>query len=171
MTRRPHVAWIGALAALFAGLTLAGFAAAQQTRETGRTHRDWREGCEPEPDGGELCFIFQRVMRDGRPAANVTIGYKDRGRTPTAVINMPLGVALLPDGLRLETDKGVVGWAPFRFCDKRGCHVELELGAELLRSMKSGGEAWLIVRDLKGRPMRLSFSLLGFTAGMDALKR
>lgn len=162
-----------ALAAFGLVLLLAapGVGQAQQVRETGRVHQDWREGCEPDVGGGELCFIYQRVRRDGRAAANVTIGYKGGRKTPIAVINMPLASALLPDGLRIETDKGVVGWAPFRFCDKRGCHVEMDLDPLLLRSMKAGAKAWLIVRDLKGRQTRLPLSLLGFTAGLEALSK
>lgn len=138
---------------------------------TGRVYRDWQEACEPQGQGAKVCFIYQQVSHNGRPAANVTIGYKARSKGPVAVINMPLGAILLPDGLRIETDKGVDGWAPFLFCDVRGCHVETELAPDLLRAMQAGAEAWLVVRDLRGQQLRLRFSLLGLTAGLDALRR
>jgi len=90
---------------------------------------------------------------------------------PVTVINMPLGAVLLPDGLRIETDKGVEAWFPFRFCDVRGCHVEAEIEPSLLAAMRAGAEGWLIVRDLNGKPVRLRFSLLGLTSGLEALRR
>jgi len=140
-------------------------------RGTGRAHRDWQEACEPEARGAVICFIYQQLRHNGRAAANVTIGYKKQSKGPVAVINMPLGAILLPDGLRIETDKGVDGWAPFQFCDVRGCHVETELAPDLLQAMQAGVEAWLVVRDLRGEPLRLRFSLLGLTAGLEALRR
>ena len=138
-------------------------------RETGRVHRDWKEACEVEGPGKEICFIYQQVQLNGRSAANVTVGFKAKAKQPVAVINMPLGAILLPDGLRIETDKGVDGWAPFLFCDQRGCHVETEIAPDLLRAMQSGSAAWLVVRDLRGEALRLEFSLLGFTAGLKSL--
>lgn len=176
MTRR-----LALLAAALALFSVEPYATAQSSppkagavdtaQDTGRIHRDWQEACEPEGAGAEVCFIYQQVRHNGRPAANVTIGYKARSKGPVAVINMPLGAILLPDGLRIETDKGVDGWAPFLFCDARGCHVETELAPDLLQAMQAGAEAWVVVRDLRGQQLRLRFSLLGLTAGLDALRR
>lgn len=154
-----------------AGAAVAAQAVGQDARETGRTHRDWQEACEPAAGGGEVCFIFQRLNLRGRTAANVTIGYKESARGPVAVVNMPLAAVLLPDGLRIETDGGVDGWAPFRFCDPRGCHVEMELEPRLLAALQAGREAWLVIRDLKEQEVRLRFSLLGLTAGLTSLRR
>lgn len=151
--------------------TTAFAAAGQEARETGRVHRDWQEACEPGDGGREVCFIFQRLSYRGRTAANVTIGYKSISAGPVAVINMPLGAVLLPDGLRIETDGGVEGWAPFRFCDVRGCHVETELEPKLLAALKAGSQGWLVFRDLKEQEIRLPFSLIGLTAGLQSLSR
>ncbi|MEQ9123136.1 MAG: invasion associated locus B family protein [Alphaproteobacteria bacterium] len=154
-----------------AALCLAATAATAQTvRETDRIHQDWREACESR-SGGELCFIFQRLQHQGRAAANVTIGYKPGVRGPVAVFNLPLGAVALPDGLRLESDKDVDAWAPFLFCSERGCHAELELEQRLLAALRAGAKADVIVRELGGREIRLEMSLLGLTAGLDALKR
>lgn len=139
-------------------------------RDTGRIHRDWKEACEAEARGQEVCFIYQQIQHSGRSAANVTVGYKGQSTQPVLVVNMPLGAILLPDGLRIETDKGVDGWAPFLFCDVRGCHVETEIAPDLLSAMQSGASAWLIVRDLRGQALRLKFSLLGFTGGLKSLR-
>ncbi len=165
--KRAAIAIVAVLLATLA----AGDGAAQTVRETGRVHQDWREACENAPGAKDVCFLFQRVKQDGRSAANVTIGYKDGVPGPVFVINLPLGEILLPDGLRIETDRDVDGWAPFRFCDARGCHVEMEIEPELLAALKEGAEAALVVRSLKGEPVRLPFSLLGLTAGLEAVRR
>lgn len=159
------------IAALLLGAAWAAPAAGQTVEETGARHGDWQEACEADPPQGEVCFIFQRLRLDGRVAANLTVGYKPPAFGPVAVVNMPLGAVLLPEGLRFETDQDVDGWAPFRFCDRRGCHVETEIEPKLLDAMQRGLEAWLVVRDLNGRQLRLPFSLRGFTAGLHALRR
>lgn len=158
---------LAAAAAVVAPLTVA----AQAPRDTGATHQDWREACEPVSAGREVCFIYQRLAYQGRTAANVTIGYKPNVAGPVMVVNMPLGAVLLPDGLRIETDRNVDGWAPFRFCDTRGCHVETELEPRLVAALRAGGKAWLAFRDLREEEVRLPFSLLGLTAGLNALAR
>jgi len=163
----PNVRTALALAALCLAATAA---TAQAVRETDRVHQDWREACESS-SGAELCFIFQRLQHQGRTAANVTIGYKPSVRGPVAVFNLPLGAVALPDGLRLESDRNVDAWAPFLFCSERGCHAELELEPPLLDALKAGAEAAVVVRELGGREIRLQMSLLGLTAGLDALKR
>ena len=146
-------------------------AEAQNVRETGRTFRDWNEACEADDQGREVCFIFQRVSFKGRQVANVTLGYKQGKSGPVAVINMPLGAIHLPDGLRLRTDQGVDGWAPFKFCDKRGCHVELEVEQQVLAAMQAGTNGWLLFYDLRRQPIQLPISLRGLTAGLQSLRR
>ena len=152
-------------------LAMPGVAGAQAVEETGARHGDWQEACEQDPRKGRICFIFQRLRFEGRVAANLTVGYKPPAFGPVAVINMPLGAVLLPEGVRIETDQDVLGWAPFRFCDRRGCHVETEIEPKLLDAMQKGLDASLLVRDLNGRELRLPFSLRGFTAGLRALRR
>lgn len=166
--RACFVGWAVVLAAL--AFAMPAFAQGAGVRETGRAFKDWQEACEP-ASRGEVCFIFQRLRFNGRSAANFTIGYKPGVRSAVAVINMPLGAILLPEGLRIVTDSGVEGWAPFRFCDQRGCHVETELDARLLGALRADVGANLIFRDLRGREIRLPVSLRGLTAGLESLRR
>lgn len=165
MTRRLVIGALGCLLAFSAQ-----YAAAQGVRQTGRVFQDWSEACERSGEGAEVCFFFQRVSYKGKQVANFTLGRK-AGRTgPVAVINMPLGAVHLPDGLRIRTDQGVDGWGPFQFCDKRGCHVELEIEAQLLNAMKAGRDGWLLFYDLRRKPIQLPFSLRGLTAALQSLR-
>jgi invasion protein IalB len=144
---------------------------AQSVRETTRVFQDWREGCEARTDTNEVCFIFQRLSYQDRPAANIMVGFKLGQTVPIAVINLPLGAILLPDGLRIKIDQGIDGWAPFRFCDQLGCHVEMEIEDKLFEAMKNGLKGVLAFRDLNGREIEVSLSLRGFTAGFKAIQR
>mgnify|MGYP003700954359 CR=1 FL=1 len=140
-------------------------------KETGRSFRDWREACEPaRRGGGEVCFAFQRLQYKGKTAANFSVGFKGGRNTPTAVVNMPLGAILLPEGLRIIVDNGMEAWAAFRSCDRAGCHVETEIESKLLDAMKAGADATIVVRDLEGREVRLTLSLRGFTAALDGIR-
>ena len=168
MGRCSIARWI--LAGLLA-LAPLGAAHAQSVQDTGRGSRDWREGCEAVAGGRQVCFIYQRLQHNARNAANVTVGYKPYASGPVLVVNLPLGVILLPEGLRIDTDRGVDGWMPFRFCDQRGCHAELELEPRLLQAMREGSDAWLVFRDLREQQIRLPVSLRGFTAALGGLRR
>jgi len=156
------------VAALLCSL-IPGVAAAQTVRETGKTHEDWREACEGQPDGSELCFIYQRLKLNGRTAGNVTIGYKAQIEGPIAVFNLPLGSVSLPEGLRVESDKGVDAWTPYIFCSERGCHAEMELRPRLLAALRAGAVADVVVRELRGPEARLKMSLIGLTAGLQSV--
>lgn len=172
MKIRKLLALVGlASALLLLDAAAASAAIAQSVRQTGRAFRDWSEACEPAAQGREVCFIYQRVAYKGRAVANVTIGFKGGKANPIAVINMPLGAVRLPDGLRLQTDKGVDGWGAFQFCDKRGCHVEMEIEPKLLNAMRAGADGWLTFYDLRRQRIRLPLSLRGFTAGLQSLRR
>ena len=168
MIRALHVIAAMALAMI---VVLGSVAEAQSVRQTGRTFRDWTEACEAGDQGQEVCFIFQRVSYKGKQVANITLGFKPGKRGPVAVINMPLGAVHLPDGLRVRTDQGVDGWGAFKFCDKRGCHVELDVEPQLLAAMQAGSNGWLLFYDLRREAIQLPFSLRGLTAGLQSLQR
>jgi invasion protein IalB len=159
------------IALLLLALITSTPAVSQSVRETKRVFQDWQEGCEGSSDSNEVCFIFQRLSYQDRPAANIMVGFKQPQAKPMAVINLPLGAVLLPDGLRIKIDKGVDGWAPFRFCDKLGCHVEIEIDDKLFLAMKAGLNGVLAFKDLNGREIEVPLSLRGFTAGLTAIKR
>lgn len=165
MIRRFIVAALGCFLAFSASV-----AAAQGIRQTGRAFQDWSEACETNGQGQEVCFFFQRVSYKGKQVANFTLGRKSGRAGPVAVINMPLGVVHLPDGLRVRTDQGVDGWGAFQFCDKRGCHVELEIEPQLLSAMRAGSNGWLLFYDLRRKPIQLPFSLRGLTAALQSLR-
>lgn len=160
-------------AAVSLGLIVAisSIAEAQSVRQTGRTFRDWTEACEAGAQGREICFVFQRVSYRGKQVANITLGFKPGKSGPVAVINMPLGAIHLPDGLRVRTDQGIDGWGPFKFCDTKGCHVELDIEPQLLAALKAGTNGWLLFYDLRREPIQLPFSLRGLTAGLQSLRR
>ena len=163
-----HVVTAMALAII---VVLSSTAEAQSVRQTGRTFRDWTEACEAGGQGREICFIFQRVSYQGKPVANITLGFKPGKNSPVAVINMPLGAIHLPDGLRVRTDQNIDGWGAFKFCNQKGCHVELDVEPQLLAAMQAGSNGWLLFYDLRREAIQLPFSLRGLTAGLQSLRR
>jgi invasion protein IalB len=156
---------------VMASILTVSAASSQGFRETGRTHQDWREACEADGRGVELCFVYQRLRHQGRTSAILTVGHKPNRQGPVLVVNMPLGAILLPDGLRIQIDNGVEGWTAFQFCGEGGCHAEIEIEPKLLNAMMAGADALLVVSDRNRRAVRLPFSLRGFTAGLRGLRR
>ena len=122
---------------------------------------DWHLAC---ADGA--CVIATRVLAaDGSEVLRVEAG----GRPAVLSVVTPLGLHL-PDGLAAGIGAGTTREAPWRTCGpKDGCRAELPLDAELLAALRRERAGSVTLTLVEGVPVRLGFSLMGFSAAFAAL--
>ena len=82
---------------------------------------------------------------------------------------LPLGVSL-PGGVSITVDDGQPVRLRYERCDGAGCVAPLALGQELIAALKGGRWARVAFFDPSGQEISVPVSLLGFTAGFNALR-
>lgn len=138
-----------------------------------QTFKDWELRCEkPEGADEERCFLFQNVMlkKGNQQLLHVAVGYLQNVDRPVAVLTLPLGISL-PPGVELKVDAGEPMPLQVEHCLAQGCRVLLGLDDKLLRILKAGNEARVTFHDGARRPIAVPLSLMGFTAGFNALPK
>lgn len=139
------------------------------------THGDWELRCIRVEEGQpEPCSLYQLLSDEGgNPVAEFNIfDLPDDGQiTAGATIVSPLETLLTP-GLRLRVDDNAGAQYPFAFCQQIGCFVRLGLTSEDIDAFRAGGEAivGIVPMQAPGTVVELSASLVGFTAGFEALE-
>ena len=144
-------------------------------QENAQKFKDWSARCET-PKGGkhESCFIFQRLVTkkdDGFvPVLHVLVGYITPDGEPGLFATVPLGVSL-PPGVQLSID----GDAPVSFgyshCSNQGCLAALALTGALIAKLKAGNSAVVTFYTGSHKPVSITVSLQGFTAGFNSLRK
>lgn len=132
----------------------------------------WRSRCE-ETRGKVIggCFIYQDlVLREGgQRVLQFAAGYTESTPDPIALISLPLGISL-PPGVILKVDDGKATSVMVERCEPTGCRAGLKLDASLMRALRTGRQLNVSFRDAERKPIEVSLSLGGFSAGLDALK-
>ena len=152
-------------------LALLASGAVQAKPEHGQTFRNWTARCETAPGTNiERCFIFQNLVlkKSGQRLVHVAIGYLAANGQAAAVVTLPLGISL-PPGVSISVDGGDAAKIVIERCDANGCVGTLGLGDELIADLKRGSEARIYFHDATRRRIAVPVSLMGFTAGFNAL--
>jgi len=134
---------------------------------------DWRLQCEkPEGADEDRCVLFHNIMlkKGNQQLLNVAVGYLQNVDRPVVVLTLPLGISL-PLGVELKVDGGKPMSLQVEHCLERGCKVLLGLDDKLLATLKAGHQAQVTFYDGARRPIGVPVSLLGFTAGFNALTK
>lgn len=137
----------------------------------GQTFKDWTARCEESPGSAvERCFIFQNLVlkESGQRLVHVAVGYLAADGRPAAVITLPLGISL-PLGASISVDGGTPENIVIERCDASGCIGTIRLSDALVAELKRGREARVAFHDGSRRRIAVPVSLLGFTAGFNAL--
>jgi invasion protein IalB len=143
-----------------------------QSKE-GQVYDNWTVGCEtPEGAVEEQCFIFQNlVLREGRQRVlHIAVGYLPDGKGPVALVTLPLGISL-PLGASITVNGSAPARFPIERCEPKGCRGGLKLDKDLLAALKKGVEARVTFHDSARQPVDVPVSLVGFAAGLSALRR
>ncbi len=176
--RRVRIKVLFRLFAAF-GLAAAGASASVHAqnqpneKDTAEVQRfaDWVLRCRPKTaDQPRICRMVQSIVttEGARPVLEVVVGRFGAERTLAAVILVPLGVRLRP-GLGLQVDDSTAQVFFFERCRRNSCQAEVVLKEELLKSFKAGLVGNVMFQDGAGRPVKVAFSLKGFTAALEAL--
>lgn len=86
----------------------------------------------------------------------------------TLVALAPLDVHL-PSQFGLFAGDAKLGLTSYRNCNPNGCFVLIPLSNQSIKRLKRARQGAALFRDLGGRPIKLSFSLTGFTKAFDSL--
>lgn len=161
----------------FAQETQAPAAPAATTGAQPETFKDWSLYCHAPKDAAaqRVCEIRTVVMsKENKPLGALVVAVvpdeKTKQMQVIASALVPLGVDLLVEpGFKVDDGKPM----PLRYlrCLQRGCEAMAPLPAEQQSAMRSGGKANVEVAIGGGKNAVLGFSLSGFTAALDALKK
>lgn len=137
----------------------------------GQSFKDWTARCEQAP-GTSLprCFIFQNLVlkESGQRLVHMAVGYLAANGQASAVITMPLGISL-PPGATISVDHAPPQRIVIERCDTNGCVGTAALSDQMVAALKRGREARISFHDASRRRIAVPVSLLGFTAGFNAL--
>ena len=129
----------------------------------------WRVSC-PQ-DTADSCRVWQRVQvhHDGtaQDVMAVSIAPADQGLV--LLVQVPLDI-YLPADFGLRVDGQGERRLRYRNCNQTGCWVAAPADAQLLRQFRRGITAEAALSLVEGETVRISFSLLGFTAAMVAFE-
>lgn len=152
-----------------AAVLLALIAASSVAQQDTTVFDDWAMAC----NEAGICVLQQRVFLEGNdetPLVQVMIQMSGEPPQPTLTIRVPLGL-LLGGGLQLSIDGSNALMFPFHHCRAEGCLAIAALSEGLTRRLKRGLKAQLAFQLLDGRRLEVPISLLGITAGMNALTK
>jgi len=134
---------------------------------------DWQMRCIKTADSKDPCQLYQLLKDDqGNSVSEISLlGLPDGGKAVAgATIATPLET-LLTKQLTIVVDGGTPKVYPFSWCTKAGCFARIGLTAEDIAGFKKGSKATLTVfhASAADKPIDLTLSLSGFTAGFDAV--
>ena len=144
----------------------------------GQTFGDWAVKCPPakkdaaKPQAKPFCFLFQAAVltKDKRKRVmRIVVGYPATGGDPVVNITLPLGV-FLPAGYLFQVDQGQPVRVNFETCLVDGCQGRFALDKKYLATVQRGLKGKVVFEDRSRKKLALPVSLMGFTAGLAALR-
>jgi invasion protein IalB len=137
------------------------------------THGDWEVQCVHSPSGADPCQLYQLLKdADGNAVAEISLFGLGEGQPAAAgaTIVTPLET-MLTQMVSISFDGADPRRYPFTFCAQIGCVSRVGFTAEEVAMMKSGKSALLSVVPMiaPDQTVDLTISLIGFTAGYDAV--
>jgi invasion protein IalB len=117
------------------------------------------------------CAIEQSAVlpRTGQLVILVNIRVPADTRTPSALIQLPLGLNL-PSGAKLQVDDGTATDMQIQTCEARGCYAGAAIAPDLLAAMKSGKQLKISFQNLNKETLTVPLPLADFAAAYDKIK-
>lgn len=145
---------------------------ADRRTPTSTKFSDWTMECFEPAIEGLGCQATHRVIAG--EGAQVVMVFSVASATNDAAnvqIALPLGISLQA-GIQLVVGTGYQANIPLSRCTPQGCLIEGKASAELLAALRRERAGTVLVRNEKGEPIELPFSLIGFTdAYAEMLKK
>jgi len=135
--------------------------------------QDWEMRCVRVEDGSDPCQLFQLLQdEEGNSVAEISkFGLPEGGEAVAgATIITPLET-LLTQQIAMSVDGGAVRRYPFTWCSAIGCVARVGFTEEEVAEFRRGAEATLTIVPAAApdQQVNLSISLMGFSAGFDAV--
>jgi invasion protein IalB len=117
------------------------------------------------------CAVEQSAVmpRTGQLVILVNIRVPADTRTPSALIQLPLGLNL-PGGANRQVDDGTVTDMQIQTCEARGCYAGTTIAPDLLAVMKSGKQLKISFQNLNKETLTVPLPLADFAAAYDKIK-
>ena len=161
MVRRVS-AWCGA------GLLAALFTSAPARAEVIDQFQDWTLQCFDAPDGEE-CIVTQVVLRDGNQVLGVGVDWVSAEDRARIIFNLP-PQAIEGTRMALTIDEGETRYLPIDNCGEGRCQLRAVAEDALIAEMKRGERAVVTFLLPPEERLDVPVSLLGFTAGYEAMR-
>ncbi len=134
----------------------------------GKRFQDWGGNCQVTQQGRH-CYLEQ-VLHDGEQKVMISvIGYLPRQKIPSMAFELPPNIHL-PAGFTLSMNERPV----LRFkgkCSAQRCTASFQLTPQILQQFQKGQAATVSYLSTPNqRPVNLPLSLMGISAGLNALK-
>ncbi len=139
------------------------------------TFEAWQQRCVRTADGADPCQLYQ-LMNDegGNPVAEISMFNLPPGGEVAAgaTIVAPLET-LLTANLRMAVDGGEPKVYPFSWCSQMGCIARVGFTEAEVDQLRAGAAAQLTIVPVVApdQPVVLTLSLMGFTAGFEAVSK
>jgi invasion protein IalB len=136
-------------------------------------YKDWDLFCHKQPaaNAPELCEMRTVILSDkGQGVGALVVAAQVGGKDVIASALLPLGVDLTqPPSLAVGPDKPIA--LQYLRCRQRGCEAMTQLSADQQAALRAGSSAKVAVGIGPGKTATFDFSLAGFSAAHDALKK
>ena len=133
----------------------------------------WEQRCTKTADGADPCLLYQLLKdKDGNSVAEISMfGLPAGGQAVAGATFVAPLETLLTANVKITVDSGQTRIYPFAFCTKQGCVARLGFTAEELAAFKKGAKATVTIVPAVApdQTVDLDMSLVGFTAGFDAV--
>ncbi len=162
-----------------ASISLAQDTESNQTEEKPDTELkvfgNWTVQCiGSKQNDGQACALFTQVtLENGQRLLSFQVrqisATREQGsQNFVAIITVPLGVHL-PSGMQIRIDDTLPLELGYERCDQGGCYAGTTVGESLSYALKAGKDCVISFSNLKGKTIKATLSLNGFTAGFNAL--
>jgi invasion protein IalB len=117
------------------------------------------------------CAIEQNAIlpRTGQLVIAVSVRVPGDTRTPSALIQLPLGLNI-PHGAKLQVDDGKATDLQIQTCEARGCYAGTAIAPDLLAAMKSGTQLKISFQNLNKETLTVPLPLADFAAAYEKIK-
>lgn len=132
----------------------------------------WVARCASVSRGAPLeCAIEESAVltKTGQLVVLVNIRVAGDSRSPTALVQLPLGLNL-PAGSRIQVDEGKTLDLQIQTCENRGCYANLPVAPDLLTALRSGKQLKISFQNLNKETITIPMPLADFAAAYDKIK-
>ncbi len=169
MTRSPLFKLFSLVALAIVAMPLAALAQDAEAPTVTERFDDWVLSCTTAEDGQEACEIRQVLLTSAENRLVAAMALTNAGGSYSLLGIVPLGARLQETPTLAIDDSSNVVSGNYVQCLGSGCRVMFSITDSTVDAMGSGENVRITLTRPNGQPIRIGFSLKGFTAARNAL--